>query len=86
MEEIRRLAGEIVRRGWSVPAVFVLESIRPLGGIAAAGCDALGPVTALAGTDGLVNLFGRVLAERGGISRLLDEIERLEREGGCDGP
>ncbi|HOY67870.1 MAG TPA: hypothetical protein PLP29_13365 [Candidatus Ozemobacteraceae bacterium] len=81
MDEIALLAREIVRRGWSGPAVFLLESLRPLGGIAAAGCEAAAPLTTLLPPGSLSALFGRVVSERGGIERLLDEIERLERGG-----
>jgi hypothetical protein len=72
---IRKVADEVRKRGLEVPAVFALESHKPVGGMVAnlsvVGSPFLVP---LFGFDNVQN-FGRLLTNRESIERLIRAIE-----------
>ena len=79
-ELIRGFASWVVRRRLETPAVFMLETHRPLAVIGANaaffGAPILGPLFG----EQLCNEIGRLLEDRENITRLVGEIERLASE------
>ncbi|HNW34127.1 MAG TPA: hypothetical protein PKM25_04295 [Candidatus Ozemobacteraceae bacterium] len=85
MTDIEGLARAVVRRGWSAPVIFLIESWKPMAGIGAAGFDAALPLLKMIGGREELVRWRRVISDRDGLEKLAVEIERLEAAGGeCD--
>lgn len=70
------LADAIVRRHLGTPALFFLESMRPLGFVASQMMVFVRPMVALVWSDpGRYDQLARVLEERGSIEQLAQRLE-----------
>lgn len=77
---VASLAHRICERRLSVPAIFFFESLRPLNFIASQTLHALAPLASLFVEPSQWEEFATALGERQTIDRLLEEIEKRERE------
>ena len=77
-EVLTRLADEVVRRRMAVPAIFVLESMRPLSFIASQGLIFFEPIvrTMLSLKD--YDVFARALERRENVEWLVRYLEEQE--------
>jgi hypothetical protein len=82
-DPVEYLARQIQLRGMTVPAVLFLESSRPY--------RPLGSQAMLFFDPSLRGLFGgesvamqRVMADEHGIDRLIERLEEIDEEPGCD--
>ena len=77
-EVLTRLADEVVRRRMAVPAIFVLESMRPLSFIASQGLIFFEPIvrTMLSLKD--YDVFARALERRENVEWLVRYLEERE--------
>lgn len=73
-----KIAQTIVRRGMSVPAVFFIESLKPLNFIGSQALVFFGPVIeSLFPKNGIYD-FAELMEDRDNVDRLLLRIEELE--------
>jgi len=79
-ELIERTAKEIVERRLAAPAVFLLESSRPLSFIASQGLVFLGPFIDAAFEVPQYDAFCRMIESRENVEKLTRRIEALEEE------
>ena len=79
-ELIDRTAQEIVQRRLAAPAVFLLESSRPLSFIASQGLVFLGPFIDAAFEVPQYDAFCRMIESRENVEKLTRRIEALEEE------
>ncbi len=79
-ELIERTAKEIVARRLAAPAVFLLESSRPLSFIASQGLVFLGPFIDAAFEVPQYDAFCRMIEKRENVEKLTQRIEELEEE------
>ena len=79
-ELINRTAKEIVQRRLAAPAVFLLESSRPLSFIASQGLVFLGPFIDAAFEVPQYDAFCRMIESRENVEKLTRRIEALEEE------
>jgi len=80
---LTRLADEVVRRRMAVPAIFVLESVRPLSFIASQGLIFFEPIVRTMLTVKDYDVFARALERRENVDwlvRYLEEKEDARRE------
>ncbi len=77
---IESLAQRICERRLSAPAIFLFESLRPLNFIASQTLYALAPLASLFVDASEWERLARALEDRSTLEKLLDEIERKERE------
>ena len=77
---IQRTAEEIVQRRLAAPAVFLLESSRPLSFIASQGLVVLGPFVDAAFDAPHYEAFCRMIENRDNVEKLTQRIEELEEE------
>lgn len=82
-DPVEYIAREIQLYGMTAPAMMFLEASRPY--------RALGSQAMLFFDPNLKTIFGsgsdamqRVLAEEGGIERLMERLEEIDEEPGCD--
>ena len=77
-EVLTRLADEVVRRRMAVPAIFVLETMRPLSFIASQGLIFFEPIvrTMLSLKD--YDVFARALERRENVDWLVRYLEERE--------
>jgi hypothetical protein len=82
-DPVESMAREIQLYGMTAPAMMFLEASRPY--------HALGSQAMLFFDPTLRTIFGsgsdamqRVLAEDGGVERLIERLEEIEEEPGCD--
>lgn len=77
---IDRLAGWVVRRGMTTPALFFLESIRPLSYIGSQAVVFFSPALDVLFAPDKVEAFALLMEDRKNIELLLREIERRDAE------
>ena len=79
-ELIRRFAAWVVKRRLETPAIFMLETHRPLAVVGANaayfGAPILGPLFG----EKVFAEIGTLIEDRANITRLVDEIERMSSE------
>ena len=76
---LSRLAGKIVERGWTVPAILFLESVKPLNYIGSQAMVGFEPFAeAVFRNIKDYNLFRRMMEKRDNVERLLQKIEELD--------
>lgn len=80
VELMRRLAGQICRRGMSAPAILALESARPLGFLGSQALIALKPFLELLVSRRDYERFISILERRDGVARFITCIEQAESE------
>ena len=74
---ISNLAQEIVDRGMSVPAIFLLESTKYISFIGSQSLVFLGPIATCFVNNQKYYDFTKILEKKSNIEFLLNEIERL---------
>ena len=74
------MAREIVDRGLAAPAMFLLESSKPVSFIASQGLVAIGPFVDAALDVPAYDAFCRMMEKRENVEKLLVRIEQLEEE------
>ena len=74
---ISNLAKEIVDRGLSVPAIFLLESTKYISFIGSQFLVFLGPIATCFITNKKYYNFVEILEKKGNINFLINEIERI---------
>jgi hypothetical protein len=79
-ELIEQSAQEIVQRRLAAPAIFLLESSRPLSFIASQGLIFLGPFVDAAFDVPKYDAFCRMIERRENVEKLTARIEELEEE------
>jgi hypothetical protein len=79
-ELIERTAAEVVQRRLAAPAVFLLESSRPLSFIASQGLIFLGPFIDAAFEVPQYDAFCRMIEKRENVEKLTQRIEELEEQ------
>jgi hypothetical protein len=79
-ELIERTAKEVVQRRLAAPAVFLLESSKPLSFIASQGLVFLGPFIDAAFEVPQYDAFCRMIERRDNVEKLARRIEELEDE------
>ena len=77
---IEKTARLIVERRLAAPALFLLESMRPLSFVASQGLLFLQPIVEHILTVPEYQSFQRMLERRENIDRLVEQIERFEDE------
>lgn len=83
---INKVAEHLVQRRLAVPAIFLLETTKPLSFIASQGLVALEPFITSLLTIPDYQTFREMLEDRENVERLLQRIEELEDERlGLDG-
>ncbi len=75
------VAGKIVRMGMAVPAVFFLESVKPLNFIGSQALVFLEPFVKSVLNIASYDRFTALMEDRSSIERLLIKIEKLDEEG-----
>ncbi len=75
------VAGRIVRMGMAVPAVFFLESAKPLNFIGSQALVFLEPFVKSVLNIASYDRFTALMEDRSSIERLLIRIEKLDEEG-----
>jgi len=73
-----KIAQTIVRRGMSVPAVFFIESLKPLNFIGSQALVFFGPIIESLFPKNGVYDFAELMENRDNVDRLLLKIEELE--------
>ena len=82
-EVLTRLADEVARRRMAVPAIFVLESIRPLNFLASQGLIFFEPIVRTMLSVKNYDVFARAIERRENVEwlvRYLEEKEDARRE------
>ena len=82
-ELLEYVAREIQVRGLTAPAVLFLEASRPYRSLGSAGMLFFDPVLRGLFTGDVAELQ-RVLADDAGIERLIERLEEIDEEPGCD--
>ena len=77
---LTKVAGKIVDRGLSVPAVFALELMRPLAFIGSQALVFFGPMITTFVRAQTYYEITELLEDHHNVSFLVDEIERLDAE------
>ena len=77
---IAKTARALVDRRLAAPAIFVLESMRPLSFVASQGMLFLQPIVESILTIPEYQSFQRMLEDRENIDRLVEQIEEFEDE------
>ena len=78
-EVLFKLADFVVRRGFTVPAILTLESVKPLNYIGSQALVFLEPFVQAAFKDiSKYNTFRRMMEKRDNVERLLQKIEELD--------
>lgn len=74
------IAGRICKRQMAAPAIFLLESLKPVNFIGSQLMHALGPLAGLIVEPSRWEKFAEALEKRSTIERLIRKIEERERE------
>lgn len=74
---IDRVAGLVVRKGLSVPALMVLETVRPLCGIGSAATTFLAPYITFLLSEAETKQVSRLLETQAGVEQLCRRIGEL---------
>jgi len=77
---IESVATRIVRLRMAVPAVFFLESAKPLSFVGSQALVFMEPILKAFLTLPQYGRFARLLEERDNVERLIQSVERLDRE------
>jgi hypothetical protein len=78
-EVLFKIADFVVRRGFTVPAILTLESVKPLNYIGSQAMVFLEPFVQAAFKDiAKYNTFRRMMEKRENVERLLQKIEELD--------
>jgi hypothetical protein len=77
---IDKVAGRIVDKGLAAPAIFLLESSKPLSFVASQGMLFLQPFVEAVLRTKDYEAFQQMLEKRENVERLLQKIEALEDE------
>lgn len=77
---IDRLAGRIVERGMSAPAILFLESTKPLNMVGCQALNFLEPIVQSLFSIRQYDDFVRLMEKRSNIEDLILRIEKLEEE------
>jgi hypothetical protein len=91
-EVLARLGDEIVRRRMAMPAIFVLESIKPLNFLASQGLIFFEPIVRSILSIKHYDIFTRALERRENVEWLIrrleeaDEKRREDEKQPCDSP
>jgi len=75
---VERLCAEIVRRRMTMPALFMLETSRPLNYVSAQVLHFFQPLVAIVADTAAYNQFARFLEQRGSIDYVVRRLEALE--------
>lgn len=78
-QEIEYLAKWIIDRNLTLPAIFALESIKPLAGIFSAGDDCIGKYREMLVGNGSLACLVKVVRDRTKLEALLDRLEQMGR-------
>jgi hypothetical protein len=78
-QDLNALADAICRRGLAAPALFLIESVRPLNFIGSQMLHALAPLLTLVVEPSRVEALATALEDRETLERLLCKIEERER-------
>lgn len=73
-----RIARKVVDRGMSAPAIFFLESIKPLSFVASQAMIFFAPILTTFFSRPEYDRLASILEDRGSIEELLTRIEALE--------
>lgn len=73
----RQLAEKLVKRGLGVPAVFVLEGLKPFSVVAQQTMIACSPLAVFGGFQGLHSELTGLFDDRENLEAMLLEVERL---------
>ncbi|MBI2895217.1 MAG: hypothetical protein HYY06_16810 [Deltaproteobacteria bacterium] len=73
-----RIARKVVDKGMSAPAIFFLESIKPLNFVASQAMIFFGPILTSIFSRSDYDRLATILEDRGSIEELLTRIEALE--------
>ena len=84
-ELLEATAKAIVDRGLAAPAIFLLESSKPLSFVASQGLVFLGPFVDAALSVPHYDAFCRMMENRENVEKLIQRIEQLEDERGMAG-
>ncbi len=87
-ELLERIAGELVRRKLTTPALAFLEMSRPLNGLGAAVIHFFSPMVSTLANPVALKRFAEFLEKRGSVEVLCRIIEQAERDaanGCCEG-
>jgi len=76
---LNKVAGFVVKRGMTVPAVLFLESMRPLNFVGSQVMVFFQPILASFFSTKEYDHLARILERRNSIDRLIEEIEREEQ-------
>lgn len=79
-EPVKKLAQELVKRKLGVPAVFVLESMKPFSVVAQQTLIATSPLASLIGYKPLFGQLTELFQDRQNVEELMLEVERLMEE------
>ena len=85
LEPSTKIAGELVKRRLGVPAVFVLEAMKPLSLVCQQTVLVTSPLASICGYGGLFGDLAHVLESRERMEELALEVERLLEDGEGDG-
>jgi hypothetical protein len=77
---LESVAGRIVRMRMAVPAVFFLESAKPLSFLGSQALIFMEPFVKAFLTLPQYDRFARLLEDRGNVERLIQLIERMDQE------
>ena len=77
-ELIERVAAEVVDRRLAAPAIFLLESSKPISFIASQGLVFLGPFVHAALSAPSYDAFCRMIENRENVEKLIVRLEQLE--------
>ena len=79
-ELIKKVAGTIVSFGMGVPAIFLLEMHKPLSFIGSQVLIFLEPLVRMVFQGDDYHAFAVIMERRENVEKLIQEIERLEKE------
>lgn len=77
---IDKLCAEVVRRHMTLPATMMLETSRPLGGVASAALHFFEPFATAFVSPKQWGLLAAFLERRGAVDFLIARLEELERQ------
>ena len=86
INEVKTLAQWLNSKGLTIPAIFLLESFKPMSGIFNAGLDALAlKERSLISSNITLSKLADIISSREAIEKLLIELEQASNEGSAYG-
>ena len=76
----KQLAKTLVEKGWGVPAVFLLECMKPFSVVAQQTMYATSPFAVFGGFQGFHSKLTGLFEERENLEEMMLEVERLMEE------